>query len=101
MHQTILPQAVGKWYSRLGILTLVWQPVYKKENFEFKPIKLCSERPCVSSSSCEEDVKCTHLSSFLYLKLAKNLIKDTFILAKLEQNLKKKNFYSCYQFVKL
>ena len=26
--------------DRLGSMTLVWQPVEEKENFEFKPVKL-------------------------------------------------------------
>ena len=35
MNPTILP-AVCK-LDRLGSLTLVWQPVLEKENYEFKP----------------------------------------------------------------
>ena len=40
MHLIILPPAMDKLSARLGSLTLVWQPVYEKENSEFKPVKL-------------------------------------------------------------
>ena len=36
MNPSILPPAI----SRLNFLTLVWQLVYEKENFEFEPVKL-------------------------------------------------------------
>ena len=32
MNPIILPPALGKSLGRLGSLTLVWQPVYEKEN---------------------------------------------------------------------
>ena len=39
MNPTVFSLAKGK-QDRLGSLTLVWQPVYEKENSEWNPIKL-------------------------------------------------------------
>ena len=40
-YLAILPQAMAKQMDRWDFLTLVWQPLYKKENSELKPVKLC------------------------------------------------------------
>ena len=40
MNQTILPLEMGKYFIRQGSLTLVWLPVWEKENSEFIPVKL-------------------------------------------------------------
>ena len=40
MYPTILPVAIGKLGDKLGFLTLERQPVWEKENSEFKPVKL-------------------------------------------------------------
>ena len=36
VHPTILSPDMGKWSGRLDFLTLVWKPVWEKENFEIK-----------------------------------------------------------------
>ena len=40
MNPTILHLAMGKYLGKLDFSTLLWIPVYEKENSEFKPIKL-------------------------------------------------------------
>ena len=40
MNPTILPPAIDKIVRKADSLSLVWQPVGKKENFEFKSVKL-------------------------------------------------------------
>ena len=42
-YESVLPTVVGKFWGRLGSLAFVWQPIYEKENSEFKPAKLCME----------------------------------------------------------
>ena len=48
MNPTILLSAMIKLYSRLSTLTFVWQHTLKKENPEFKSIKLLLEIDLVS-----------------------------------------------------
>ena len=40
VNPTIALPAMGKKLGRVNSLTLLWQPVSKKENSEFKPVKL-------------------------------------------------------------
>ena len=55
MHSNVLPPAMSKQKGRLDSLTMVCQPVYKKENFEFKPVKLCFKTDLVSHMYIYED----------------------------------------------
>ena len=40
MNLTVLAPAMERKVNKLGSLSMVWQPVWEKENFEFKPAKL-------------------------------------------------------------
>ena len=41
-----------------ALLTLVWQPIEKKENYEFKSVKFCIKIDCVTSCWYGEVCKC-------------------------------------------
>ena len=47
-NSAILPPAISKQNGRLDALSLVWQPVWEKENSEFKPVSHCLKRDRVS-----------------------------------------------------
>ena len=52
VNPTILPSTktlvIGKWYDRLGYLTLLCQPVYGKRNSESKSVAFRSKNDLVS-----------------------------------------------------
>ena len=45
---------MGKQYGKLGSSAMVRQPVWEKENFKLKPVKLCLKIDLVSYSTCAE-----------------------------------------------
>ena len=52
----------------MGSLKVMWQLIQKKENSEFKPIKLCSKIEFVSHPACAEE---------LYIRVVKKLLRLT------------------------
>ena len=56
MNRIILPPAMGKYFGKLGSLVLARQPVYEKENSEFKPVKLRLKIDLVTHPALTEEL---------------------------------------------
>ena len=60
MHSALLPPAMCKYKSKLGTLSLAWQPVSEKENSESRSVKLHLKFDIVWCPACEKGLVYTY-----------------------------------------